>query len=318
MKITISCFLISFSIISITFCQDVLGIDVSNLQGNIDWEQVKADGYTFAWAKSTEGMTYTDPMFVNNMENGLNANVVMGAYHFARPDNNTPQQDAANFLNVASAYIGNGFLPPVLDLENPYSGGQAILLTDIFTSEELSSWAQEWMIEVQTQTGIAPFIYINGNYANYLNSSLNEYGLWFAQPDENLSPPINIGSWEDWRFKQYSWWGAISGIQGDVDLNIFNGTMQDFNTVIGINTAVMTANQNNDVNIFPNPTSGFLNINIGETEIDKIALHDSKGLIQETLFKDGSIDCSFLNPGLYYLHIVTKDGFKYFKKINKI
>ena len=252
------------------------------------------------------------------MENGLNANVVMGAYHFARPDNNTPQEDAANFLNVASAYIGNGFLPPVLDLENPYSGGQAILLTDMFTSEELSSWAQEWMIEVQTQTGIAPFIYINGNYANYLNSSLNEYGLWFAQPDENLSPPINIGSWEDWRFKQYSWWGAISGIQGDVDLNIFNGTIQDFNTIIGINTAEMTANQNNDVNVFPNPTSGFLNINIGETEIDKIALHDTKGLIQETLFKDGSIDCSFLNPGLYYLHIVTKDGFKYFKKINKI
>ena len=128
MKITISCFLISFSIISITFCQDVLGIDVSNWQGNIDWEQVKADGYTFAWAKSTEGMTYTDPMFVNNMENGLNANVVMGAYHFARPDNNTPQEDAANFLNVASAYIGNGFMPPVLDLENPYSGGQAICL----------------------------------------------------------------------------------------------------------------------------------------------------------------------------------------------
>lgn len=318
MKITISCFLISFSIISITFCQDVLGIDVSNWQGNIDWEQVKADGYTFAWAKSTEGMTYTDPMFVNNMENGLNANVVMGAYHFARPDNNTPQEDAANFLNVASAYIGNGFLPPVLDLENPYSGGQAILLTDMFTSEELSSWAQEWMIEVQTQTGIAPFIYINGNYANYLNSSLNEYGLWFAQPDENLSPPINIGSWEDWRFKQYSWWGAISGIQGDVDLNIFNGTLQDFNTIIGINTAEMTSKLNNDINVFPNPTSGFLNINIGETEIDKIALHDSKGLIQETLFKDGSIDCSFLNPGLYYLHIVTKDGFKYFKKINKI
>ena len=318
MKITISCFLISFSIISITFCQDVLGIDVSNWQGNIDWEQVKADGYTFAWAKSTEGMTYTDPMFVNNMENGLNANVVMGAYHFARPDNNTPQEDAANFLNVASAYIGNGFLPPVLDLENPYSGGQAILLMDMFTSEELSSWAREWMIEVQTQTGIAPFIYINGNYSNYLNSSLNEYGLWFAQPDENLSPPINIGSWEDWRFKQYSWWGAISGIQGDVDLNIFNGTIQDFNTIIGINTAEMTANQNNDVNVFPNPTSGFLNINIGKTEIDKIALHDTKGLIQETLFKDGSIDCSFLNPGLYYLHIVTKDGFKYFKKINKI
>ena len=240
MKIKILTSLVFSSVISIGFCQDVLGIDVSNWQGNIDWEQVKADGYTFAWAKSTEGMTYTDPMFFTNMENGLDANVIMGAYHFARPDNNTPQEDAANFLNIASAYIGNGFLPPVLDLENPYSGGQAILLTDMFTSEELSNWAQAWMVEVETQTGISPFIYINGNYANYLNSSLTEYGLWFAQPDENLSPPINIGTWEDWKFKQYSWWGDISGIQGDVDLNIFNGTLQDFNTIIGINTTQIT------------------------------------------------------------------------------
>lgn len=318
MKIKTLTSLVFSSFISIGFCQDILGIDVSNWQGNIDWEQVKADGYTFAWAKSTEGMTYTDPMFLTNMENGLDANVIMGAYHFARPDNNTPQEDAANFLNIASAYIGNGFLPPVLDLENPYSGGQTILLTDMFTSEELSNWAQAWMAEVETQTGISPFIYINGNYANYLNSSLTEYGLWFAQPDENLSPPVNIGTWEDWKFKQYSWWGDISGIQGDVDLNIFNGTPQDFNTVIGINTAEMITQEYNDVNVFPNPTSDFLNIIIGDTKIDKITLCNTNGLIQETNFKDGSIDCSFLKPGLYYLNIITRDGFNYFKKINKI
>jgi len=318
MKKTMLFTLFLFSIISIGLCQNVLGIDVSNWQGNINWEQVKAEGYTFAWAKSTEGMTYTDPMFFTNMENGLNANVVMGAYHFARPDNNTPQEDAMNFLNIASAYIGSGFLPPVLDLENPYSGGQAIVLTDMFTSEELSNWAQEWMIEVETQTGIAPFIYINGNYANYLNSSLTEYGLWFAQPDENLSPPINIGSWENWKFKQYSWWGSIDGVQGDVDLNIFNGTLQDFNATIGLNTSDIETRMNNKIHVFPNPTRHLLHVNIGESEIDKIALYDTKGLIQEILFKDGSIDCSILKSGLYYLHLITKDGIKYILKINKV
>ena len=107
MKKTILFFLFFFSIGSFIFCQDVLGIDVSNWQGNVDWEEVAGDGYTFAWAKATEGMTYTDPMFFNNMENGIDANIVMGAYHFARPDNNSPQEDAANFLNVASDYIGS-------------------------------------------------------------------------------------------------------------------------------------------------------------------------------------------------------------------
>ncbi|MAA56909.1 MAG: hypothetical protein CL855_00295 [Cryomorphaceae bacterium] len=317
MKIKTLTSLVFCSFISIGFCQDILGIDVSNWQGNIDWEQVKADGYTFAWAKSTEGMTYTDPMFLTNMENGLDANVVMGAYHFARPDNNTPQEDAANFLNIASAYIGNGFLPPVLDLENPYSGGQAVLLTDMFTSEELSNWAQAWMTEVETQTGISPFIYINGNYANYLNSSLTEYSLWFAQPDENLSPPVNIGNWEDWKFKQYSWWGDILGIQGDVDLNIFNGTLQDFNTIIGINTAEIAV-QNSHIYVFPNPTSGLLHIDADGNQIEEATLYDCKGLIQPALFKDGFVDCSVLSPGLYYLHITTIKGLYYFLKVNKI
>ena len=145
------------------------------------------------------------------MTNGLNAGVVMGAYHFARPDNNLATEDAANFLTHASPYIGPGFLPPVLDLENPYSGGQAILLTDLFTSNELSTWALEWMNIVENETGVAPIIYINGNYANYLNSSLNAYGLWFAQPDELMTPPTNLGNWSDWNFKQYSWWGEVSG-----------------------------------------------------------------------------------------------------------
>lgn len=317
MKKTILFFLFFFSIGSFIFCQDVLGIDVSNWQGSVDWEEVAGDGYTFAWAKATEGMTYTDPMFFNNMENGIDANIVMGAYHFARPDNNSPQEDAANFLNVASDYIGSGFLPPVLDLENPYSGGQAIVLTDLFTSEELSNWTQEWMIEVETQTGITPFIYINGNYANYLNPSLNGYGLWFAQPDENLNPPINIGAWEEWGFKQYSWWGDISGIQGDVDLNIFNGTLQDFNTIIGINTAEI-ATQNNRINIFPNPTSGLLNIDLGDAEIEEVILFDCKGSIQPVFFKDGLIDCTVLNPGFYYLHITTNNGLKYFLKVSRV
>ena len=45
------------------------------------------------------------------IEGGISEDLIMGAYHFARPDNNTAQQDATNFLNVASAYIGTGFLP---------------------------------------------------------------------------------------------------------------------------------------------------------------------------------------------------------------
>ena len=43
-----------------TLFSRALGIDVSSYQTTIDWNQVKASGRTFAWTKSTEGVTFND------------------------------------------------------------------------------------------------------------------------------------------------------------------------------------------------------------------------------------------------------------------
>ena len=289
--------------------QFVNGIDVSNWQGNIDWDEVKDDGQVYAWSKATEGMTYQDPQFINNMTNGLSAGVVMGAYHFARPDNNLATEDAANFLAHASPYIGPGFLPPVLDLENPYSGGQAIVLSDLFTSNELSNWALEWMSMVENETGVAPMIYINGNYANYLNSSLNTYGLWFAQPDESVTPPTNIGSWSTWNFKQYSWWGEVSGIVGDVDLNIFNGSINEFNDLIGVSTAqIDDPNAASKISFYPNPVIDEIHITGGLENIQDISIYGLDGKKQVLAHgTDGEINLSHLLPGVYLLKIQSEE-----------
>ena len=296
--------------ITVLFNQSVLGqfvsgIDVSNWQGTIDWDEVKNDGQVYAWSKATEGMTYQDPQFINNITNGLSAGVVMGAYHFARPDNNLATEDAANFLTHASEYIGPGFLPPVLDLENPYSGGQAILLTDLFSSSELSIWALEWMNIVENETGVAPVIYINGNYANYLNSSLNAYGLWFAQPDELMTPPTNIGSWSNWSFKQYSWWGDVSGIVGDVDLNIFNGSITEFNDLIGVTTAqIDSQDSRRKISVYPNPVIDEMNISGDIENIKDISIHGFNGKKQAiTNGVSNKINLSYLRPGVYLLKI---------------
>ncbi|MDG2154001.1 MAG: GH25 family lysozyme [Crocinitomicaceae bacterium] len=302
--------LINLFIYQFSFGQNVHGIDVSNWQGTIDWNEVANDGQVYAWAKASEGMTYQDPQFNNNMTNGLNAGIVMGAYHFARPDNNLASEDASNFLSTAGAYIGSGFLPPVLDLENPYSGGQAIVLSNIFTSNELSNWVLEWMNIIHTQTGIIPIIYVNGNYANYLNGSVNTYGLWFAQPDELLTPPVNLGVWNDWQFKQYSWWGEIPGIIGDVDLNIFNGSISEFNDLIGINTAGFFSSELlKGISFFPNPVLDQLNIYGLPEGIQQIQVSDCKGKkLDFTLEKNKSIDVSILTPGIYFLHINMING----------
>src|SRR5436190_22861589 len=82
-----------------------LGVDVSTFQGSINWSSVKAAGITFAWAKATEGATINDSTFTGNQNNGKVAGVNMGAYHFARPGNNSPGTESSHFWNIANNYI---------------------------------------------------------------------------------------------------------------------------------------------------------------------------------------------------------------------
>jgi len=146
---------------------------------------VYSSGKVFAYVKSTEGFTGNDANFLSNMANGTNAGLVMGAYHLARPDNNSAIDEAAHFLSIAGAYVGAGRLPPALDLEPAY--------VEWMSQSALSAWVQAWITAVQNATGVAPVIYTTHyDASNYLNSSLNIYGLWIANFESNpTTPPTN-------------------------------------------------------------------------------------------------------------------------------
>lgn len=292
---------LSFLTFQNTVAQSILGIDVSHHQGTIDWSLVAGDGKVFAYCKATEGMTYHDPNFSTYMVNGNAAGVVMGAYHFARPDNNTALQDAGNFLSQAQNYIGDGYLPPVLDLEDPNSSTH---LDQIFTSTQLTNWVQTWLNKVETQTGVRPIIYTNSNYANFLNSSLNSYGLWIAKPGTSpTTPPTNLGNWNDWMFKQYSWYGSVNGISGNVDLDVYHGTVNDFNTLI--HAATVSQISKEQIQIYPNPAGNLLHIlNKSKHKIQSGDILDTDGrLIQHFSSINNHINVSRLQSGVYILKL---------------
>src|SRR5690242_3560234 len=74
-----------------------VGVDVSNNDGGVNWTSIRGGGYTFAWAKATEGTTFHDSYYPGNMSNGKAAGVLMGAYDFARPAGNCPGSEANYF-----------------------------------------------------------------------------------------------------------------------------------------------------------------------------------------------------------------------------
>ena len=196
----------------------VNGVDVSHWQGSIIWSKVYGAGYRFAFVKASEGVGWVDPNFEANMKDGRNAGLLMGAYHFARPDlGNNPKDEAEYFISVASEYLREGFLRPALDLEVGSTLGK----------DALSNWVRVWMETVKNETGIEPIIYVNSYYANnYLDVSLAKYELWIAHWTYDPSVFPNTGIWETWSFWQYSDKGSVPGITGNVDLDLFNGNMR--------------------------------------------------------------------------------------------
>jgi len=281
--------------------QYILGIDISHHQGSINWTQVYNDGKVFAFVKATEGVTYNDPRFVTNMNNGNNAGVVMGAYHFARPDNNSAIDEANHFVNIAGNYISDGFLPPVLDLEDPNSNTH---LDNLYSSAQLTTWVLDWLTEVENQTGVRPIIYTNSHYAGYLQSSVNVYDLWIAKPDGSpTNPPSNLGVWNDWKFKQYDWYGSVNGISGNVDLDVFHGSMQDFNNMVNTG-AVVEQNIIGDLKVFPVPTDDWITLKTS-SNINEVKIMDIKGRILKNIHKDNirKINLSDFTSGVYFLEI---------------
>jgi hypothetical protein len=62
-----------------------------------------------------------------------------------------------------------------------------------------------------------------------------------------------------------------------------------------------------EINVFPNPASDFLNIKLREES--SVKLIDIKGNVVffSGIFLDGSVDVSNLTPGVYLLDVITKE-----------
>lgn len=203
------------------------GLDTSHWNGsNINWSVVYSNGYRFVFTKASESTWYTDDTLHHNMAGARAAGLLIGPYHFARPEVNTTLAGATNeanwFVSVAGQYMTNGYLRPVLDLE---TGGPDL------GQSQLSAWANAFCNRVKQLKGVSPIIYCNVNYAqNYLNTTVTNWDLWIASwptnPDpQNGNPPTGVWGGR-WTFWQYA--GDVSGVPGvpsSTDLNVFNGTL---------------------------------------------------------------------------------------------
>lgn len=189
-----------------------IGIDVSRYQGAIDFERVKASGVDFVLLRSSIGdgsdnVTGEDIRFAANYREAKKAGLMVGAYHYLRGSTvEEARTEARFFVKTISPYELD--FPAVLDFEDPWQ-------QDYLTNEERTAMALAFMREVE-KAGYYPMLYTNTNWAeNYLDMNrLKKYELWLA---EWHPKPTYNGAFGIW---QYTAYGGVSGIEGDVDLDI--------------------------------------------------------------------------------------------------
>ncbi len=204
---------------------EVMGVDVSHYQGDIDWDILAGEGIDFAFIKATEGSSYVDPTYDYNSREAAKTGLKIGAYHFFSFDSPGETQ-AVNF--IAAVGDGHGMLPPTVDLE-PYGSYRLGLPPKDSVKPELDSL----LAALEEYYGKKPIIYTTERaYKKYLAGGYGEYDIWIRSV---LRPP-KLSDSREWTFWQYSDKGRLMGYSGEeryIDLNVFRGSRKEFETYGG-------------------------------------------------------------------------------------
>ncbi|MEG4073168.1 GH25 family lysozyme [Microcoleus sp. Pol14C2] len=191
----------------------IRGIDVSDYQPNVNWQEVARDGIAFAFVKSTEGATFVAQSFARNWAAMKAAGIQRGAYHFFQPASSIQEQID---LFLKTVKLEPGDLPPVLDVET--TGGLSV--------DQLCDRAAMWLEAVEKATLMRPIIYTYpGFWDNLGTTRFADYPLWIAHYTTAEEPWVP-GGWKTWTFWQYSDTGTVSGVSGNVDTNIYESVRE--------------------------------------------------------------------------------------------
>ena len=192
------------------------GIDVSSLNGEIDWQKVAEDRIVFtmirAAVRDSSGALVPDERFHDNMSEAKSAGLRTGCYVDLDADSEEAAEEIAGFvLNHLSMSQNEMGAPVAVRVQIPDNSsslsGQ--------TREEWTQSVRAFCVKIQ-KAGYQPVIYANTAAFNMLlrMEELEEFDKWIADYGDYLYFPYEFKCW------QYSLKGTVDGIEGDVALDL--------------------------------------------------------------------------------------------------
>lgn len=189
------------------------GIDVSHHQGAIDWAAVARDDVAFAYLKVSEGGDHRDRLFEQNWRAARTAGIAVGAYHFFTFCRAGAEQ-ARNFIQAVP--VRAEALPPALDLE---FGGNCGRRPD---AAAMRAELEAFLAPVEAAYGKPALLYVTPEFFDAYRDALPARALWRRSI---LHAPDSRAAWTLWQYHNRA---RVDGINGPVDLNVFEGDAAAF------------------------------------------------------------------------------------------
>ncbi|WP_195972973.1 GH25 family lysozyme [Clostridium thermobutyricum] len=201
------------------------GIDVSEHQGTIDWNQVKGN-IDFAILRAGYGSNNIDKQFIRNITECNRLGIRVGIYWFSYAYTINMARNEANFA-VQAIKNYKIDLPIFFDFE--YDSINYANKCGININQRLATDMVKAFCERIKELGYKP-----GNYSNqdfilnkFYNNELTQYPLWFAYYNQNKN--------RDCMLWQYSENGRVPGINTDsVDMNYCYTNLGEVKPVVNL------------------------------------------------------------------------------------
>ncbi len=195
-----------------------VGVDVSEHNGEINWQKVKDAGVDFAMLRiggrgwGQEGVMYADSMFLENLRAARDAGIKVGAYFFSQA---ITEEEAIEEAEFSISLLEGETLDYPLAFDWETIEGASGARTENISPDMLTKCARVFCDRVKAE-GFTPCLYTGAAlaYYKYDLAQLCDIDLWYAFYNDTPGLYYNYMIW------QYTAAGTVDGISGNVDLNI--------------------------------------------------------------------------------------------------
>lgn len=186
------------------------GIDVSEWQGRINYEEVAKSGIKVVYIRASEGTNYVDPYFRENYEQARANGLKTGFYHYVTARTTEEAREEARF-----------FVSNIKGTEPDCKLAMDFEVFGDLSREEINEISKVFLETVEMLSNKECVIYSDASNASdvFDEELARKYPIWVA--DYFVDEPANNGKWSSWVGFQYSDRGRINGIDGSVDLDKF-------------------------------------------------------------------------------------------------